>query len=138
MPENEYKEMRTILEEDPAAAEKARDLAKAADMGLQIASAGSPAFVGVMVVRVLSASVIDFKNPDIQLAAEDDKVSWVTKCLNSMQLPFLCRMSHDFNQPVCSQNRPAAGYSCMSHEMWTRSWLPAVSGHDYLASMMYV
>lgn len=75
MPENEYKEMRTILEEDPVAAEKAHELAKAADMGLQIASAGSPAFIGVLVVRVFSASMTDFKNPEIQLAAEDDKVS---------------------------------------------------------------
>lgn len=74
MPEDEYKEMRTILEEDPAAAEKAQDLAKAAEMGLQIASAGSPAFIGLLVVKVFSASVTDFKNPDIQLAAEDDRV----------------------------------------------------------------
>ena len=77
MPENEYKEMRTIPEEDPAAAEKAHDLAKAADMGLQIESAGSPAFIGVLVVRVVSACVTDFKNPDIQLAAEDDKARFM-------------------------------------------------------------
>lgn len=101
MPENEYKEMRTILEDDPAAAEKARDLAKAADMGLQIASAGSPAFVGVMVVRVLSASVTDFKNPDIQLAAEDDKVSWEGWCLLLCNVSLLGRRSHDFSDYMC-------------------------------------
>lgn len=66
--------MKTVLEEDPAAADMAQGLLNVANMGLQVASSGSPAFSGLLLAKVVSASVRDLKNPEVQLAVEDDKV----------------------------------------------------------------
>ena len=79
---NEHLErMKTVLEEDPAAADMAQGLVNAAKMGLQVASPGSPAFAGLLVARVVSASVRELKNPQVQLAVEDDKV-WALTLIN--------------------------------------------------------
>jgi hypothetical protein len=73
MSEEHIERMKTVLE-DPAAADMAQGLLHTANMGLQVIGSGSPAFAGLLVARVISASVTELKNPLVQLAVEDDKV----------------------------------------------------------------
>lgn len=89
---DEHKEqMKTVLEEDPEAAEKAKGLMNAVNMGLQVASSGSPAFSGLLVARVISASIKELKNPAVQLAVEDDKVRIMHKpCFHDECINQLC------------------------------------------------
>jgi hypothetical protein len=74
MSEESVRNMRTILEEDPATAEKAQHLVTAADMGLQMHPSASPAFIGLLIARTVSARLKGYKNPEIQILVEDEKV----------------------------------------------------------------
>jgi hypothetical protein len=75
MSQEHMDKMKTVMEEDPGAAEMAHGLLQAAEMGLQVQSSSSPAFSALLVVKVRCASVREFKNPQVQIAVEDDKVS---------------------------------------------------------------
>jgi hypothetical protein len=86
MSDEHVEKMKTVLEEDPAAADLAQGLLNAANMGLQVKGSGSPAFIGLLVARVISASVKELRNPLVQLAVEDDKVLNVSQSL-ALQLP---------------------------------------------------
>ena len=70
----EKQEMAAVIKENPEAQAKLADLADAAQMGLQLNYAKSPAFIGLAVIDVHSAELEGYKSPQIQIVCEDDKV----------------------------------------------------------------
>lgn len=72
--EDEQKEIQTILESNPDAAEKYEQLTAVRTLGVQLKTSASPAFLGLVVANIKSVNIAGCKNPAVQVRCEGDKV----------------------------------------------------------------
>jgi hypothetical protein len=92
-------ELAADMKDNPEAQEKLAELAGAAQMGLKLQYAKSPAFVGLLIVDLQSAELSGFKTPEIQFVCEDDKVctaystciAWEARCQQETRFNHLSR-----------------------------------------------
>lgn len=68
------KELYALAETSDIARQRMTELAEAVNMGVKLRLSNAPAFVGLAVIDVVSATLPGYRHPMVQVSVEDDKV----------------------------------------------------------------